>query len=95
VPRAAREVERLQGLARDNLLTALARLRDAAVLREDLDPELGARLLQDLEIASLVKCAQALDLEGALGRQDWRRTLGMLVRGMRRPVSLAPRAAIA
>lgn len=89
VPRAELEVERLQGLARDNLLLALERLRDAAVLREDCEPELGARVLQDLEIAALVRSERKQDPDAALSALDWRRSIGLIVRGLRRPVSLA------
>lgn len=88
VPQAELEVERLQGLARDNLQLALERLRDAAVLREDTEPELGARLLQDLEIAALVRSERKREPEEALAALDWRRTIGLIVRGLRRPVSL-------
>jgi len=88
VPQAELEVDRLQGLARDNLLSALERLRDAAVLREDLEPEVGARLLQDLEIAALMKSERRKEPEAALARLDWRRSIGLLVRGMRRPLVL-------
>jgi len=88
VPQAELEVERLQGLARDNLQLALERLRDAAVLREDCEPDLGARLLQDLEIAALVRTERKRDPEDALAALDWRRTIGFIVRGLRRPVTL-------
>jgi len=90
VPRSEVEVERLQGLARDNLSSALARLRDAAVLREDLEPDLAARLLQDLEIAALVKTERRKDPEEALARLDWRRSISLMVRGLRRPLAIAP-----
>ena len=90
VPQAEREIDRLQGLARDNLVSALERLRDATVLREDLETDVGARLLQDLEIAALLKSERRKDPEELLARLDWRRSIGLLVRGMRRPLSLAP-----
>jgi|GEM_PF-5813310 len=90
VPQSEVEVDRLQGLARGNLSTALERLRDAAVLREDLEPELGARILQDLEIAALVKTERKQDPEEALAAMDWRRSIGILVRGLRRPLTIAP-----
>jgi len=90
VPQSEVEVERLQGLARDNLSSALARLRDAAVLREDLEPDLAARLLQDLEIAALVKTERRKDPEEALARLDWRRSISLMVRGLRRPLAIAP-----
>lgn len=89
VPQSEIEVERLQGLARDNLTSALERLRDAAVLREDLEPELGARLFQDLEIAALMRTERKKDPEEALARLDWRRSVGLVVRGLRRPLSIA------
>ncbi len=89
VPQAEREVDRLSALCRDNLLSALERLRDAAVLRDDLEPELGARLLQDLEIAALMRSERRQDPELALAAIDWRKTLGLVVRGLRRPVTLA------
>jgi len=90
VPQSEVEVERLQGLARDNLSSALARLRDAAVLREDLEPDLAACLLQDLEIAALVKTERRKDPEEALARLDWRRSISLMVRGLRRPLAIAP-----
>ena len=92
VPQSEVEVDRLQGLARDNLVSALARLRDAAVLREDLEPELGACLLQDLEIAALMKTERKKDPEDALARLDWRRSIGLMVRGLRRPLSISSAA---
>lgn len=90
VPRATAEVDRLQAMLRDNLVGALHRLRDAGVLREDLDCASAAGLLQDLEIAALIRAARRED--GDEARHDWRRPIELLVRGLRRPLSLAPAA---
>lgn len=90
VPRAGAEVDRLQALLRDNLAGALGRLREAGVLREDLDCDVAARLLQDLEVAALVRAARREADDDGVARPDWRRPIELLVRGLRRPLSLAP-----
>ena len=74
--------------ARDNLVGALERLQEGGALREDLERDTAARLLQDLEIAALVRSERAKDPEDAIMRADWRQTVGLMVRGMRRPLTL-------
>lgn len=55
VPAGEHEVDRLQTLARGNLVSALERLRDALVVREDLEIDVVGRMLQDMEIAALIR----------------------------------------
>ena len=88
VPQAEAECERLLTRARDNLVGALERLQEGGALREDLERDTAARLLQDLEIAALVRSERAKDPEDAIMRADWRQTVGLMVRGMRRPLTL-------
>jgi AcrR family transcriptional regulator len=88
VPASEAQVDLLVTHARDNLVHALERLRDGAALRDDLEVDVAARLVQDLEIAALVRAERRSD--ATLTELDWRRPLATLVRGLRRPLVAVP-----
>lgn len=88
VPRAERAVADLQNKLRENLAAALEGARGTGLLREDLDIRHVARILQDLEVAALVRLERRHDAEARLANLDFRPDIDTFIRGLRRPLAL-------